>query len=109
MGDKLKLLEVRGDDPHMQDVERLAQSMHAGLLSVFPEPEWTPELLGKAITAAAMVAGHLFGQSIAIGCAKTGDQRRAGDAMLTNFRMGTKLGMRATMAAIRATGGTTLQ
>ena len=107
MGDEMRLREVVGTSLEASEAMRMADVMRDALVATIPADDWSPEKIGMAMTAAAALAGILFGQMIAIGAAQPGDRRRAGEGILKNFRTGIDLGQRnALTAMLRDAGGT---
>lgn len=90
--DEIKTITAGVGSPDFDDILAMADAMRE---SIVPGFDWSdPHTMAKAITAAAMFAGTMFGQSIVVGIAKDGDRRRAGEMVLTNFRQGIAAGKR---------------
>jgi hypothetical protein len=91
MTEELKCTTTAHGEPEFDQILHMADVMRDSVVSA--DFDWSdPTTTAKAITAAAMFAGMMFGQMIAIGLAADRDRRRAGEMVLKNFRQGTDAG-----------------
>jgi hypothetical protein len=87
------LLDAMKDPAAREAITDMIASFRPALAGTFEAaPDTIPMNQSYAISAAALFAGMTVGHMIALGVLRDGDRRRAGQAMLANFRVGIEFG-----------------
>lgn len=102
MSDELQTVVRQAGEAQSQRAVALVNLYQSTTRMAVPDPD--PDSLSEAMTAAAIFAGTIFGQLLVAGLVNEGDKRRAGEAMLKNFRAGIDLGRRKAMETIKTEG-----
>lgn len=93
MSEPVPLLDAMKDDASRAQIEQMVTLFRMTLAPIFNGDEDNiPMNQSLAMTAAALFAGMTAGHMIALGVLQDQDKRRAGEALLKNFRNGIDLG-----------------
>ncbi len=106
MSDQITTFEVGASSDEFATALRMADAMRDAVVAL--DVDWAdPQNHSFALTGAAIFAGTLFGQMVALGLCRPQDQRRAGELVLKNFRSGATAGRRvvARMSSDQSAGG----
>jgi hypothetical protein len=101
VSDEINVLNAMDDPSQREAIEQIIMLMRIGVAPLLNRnQDHLPMLQSFQVTAAALFAGITLGHMIALGVAKDQDKRRAGQAVLKNFRNGIELGKREARKAI---------
>jgi hypothetical protein len=100
----IQLRMTQQGDPEFAEVVMFAEAIRAALAPLIMDD---PNRVAKAMTAACMFAGTMFGTLIVMGLATDQDTKRTADSMRANFRSGIDVGKkRALRLEAEMFGGT---
>lgn len=101
MADPVAFSDAMQDPDAREQIESMVAMMRISLAPIFnADPDSIPMNQSYAVTAAAMFAGMTVGHMIALDVLLEQDKRRAGQAMLVNFRNGIEMGKAEARKAI---------